>query len=118
MLKAVIKKKHVDGSLGLYTPALCEAIPANPKGGAPLEAKFHQLDFITCAIRAVIAAAENGHALSVGKKLLGNPNHHWCFAGTANGQISDAHHGRFQPLLLHQTFGIEPGTQPNDCAIE
>src|SRR6266478_4170611 len=118
MLKAVVEKKYVDGLLRLDALTFREAILADSKGGAALEAELHQLDFVAGAIDAPVATAEDGDALPFRKKSLGKPNHHRRFAGAANRQVSDAHHRGLQAFLLQQTFGIEPDAQPNECAIE
>src|SRR6201997_5787450 len=86
VLKTVIKKKNVHGLLGFEPAALGKAVLPHPEGNAILQTKFHQFDFVAAALGPAIAPAENGHALSFREKPLGEPDHHWCLASTADAQ--------------------------------
>src|SRR6267142_73094 len=104
MLKTIVEKKYVDGLLRLDALAFREAILADSKGGAALEAELHQLDLVAGSVCATVATAEDGDALPFRKKLFGKPDHHRRFAGAANREISDAHYRSLQAFLLEQTF--------------
>src|SRR6266850_1280960 len=106
MLKAIIKEKHVDGLLRFEALAFRESILVNPEGDATLEAELHQLDFIACAIRTLIATAEDGNALSVREKFLSEPDYHGGLAGASNGEVAYADHRSSQPFLFQPATGI------------
>jgi hypothetical protein len=90
MLETVIQKKNVDGLLRFEPTAFDEAVFADSEGNATLEAKLHQLDFVTRAICPVVTAAENGNAFSIGEEFLSEPNYHGSLAGTADCQVANA----------------------------
>jgi hypothetical protein len=118
MLKTVIQKKNVDGLLRFEPVTLGEAVFAHAKRDAALQTEFHQLDFVACAVRASVTAAQNRNTLSISEKFLGEPNHHGCFARAANGQIPDADDSRFEAFLLEPSVGIQPNTRANSDTIE
>src|SRR2546430_2582074 len=89
VLKAVVEKKNVHRPLGFEPLALGKAVLPYAEGNAILQTKFHQLDFVAAALGPAIAAAENGHALSLHKKSFGEPDHHGRLASAA-----DAHGDR------------------------
>ncbi len=68
MLKAIIEKENVDGLLLFDAMAFGKAIFANAKCNPALQAMLHELDFVACASRTTIAAAQNSNALPFPRK--------------------------------------------------
>src|SRR5437868_11934662 len=76
-----------------------------------------QIDFVTGAVRAAIAATKDGNSLSFCQEFLGEPEDHRRFAGAAYGKISNADHCCFQSLLFKFTCGIEPAPGNDISAV-
>src|SRR5215472_14989762 len=117
MLKAVIEQENVDGLLRLESVPDIEAILADTKDNTTLQPGLHQIDFITGAIQASIAPAEDRDAFSLGQKLLGEPNYDWSFARTAHSEIANADYSPLKAPLPQPTPLIHPDTRSGDHAI-
>jgi hypothetical protein len=118
MLKAVVKKEHVDGLLLLDATAFGKAIFADAKRNPALETMLHQLDFVARAARTAISPAQNCDALAFREKFLCEPQNHGRLASTAHGQITDANDLGAEAPLLEPAFVVKPGAHPNVAAIQ
>ena len=118
MLKTVVEQKNVHGLLRFEPLALGKAVLPYPEGSAILQTKFHHFDFVARALRPAIAAAQNGHLLSFGEELFGQPDHHGRLAGAAGGQVANANDLGLQVLLFEPAFLVHPNTRVRAGAIE
>src|SRR5258708_6652563 len=118
MLKPIIQEKNIDGLLGFEPMPLCEAVPADTKRYAILEAKFHQLDFITSSVYAAVATAEYRNSLPFREKLLSEPDHHGRLARTSDSKIPHADNLCFQALSLQPTVRVEPNAKADSSTIQ
>src|SRR6266853_1278893 len=62
MLKPIIQEKNIDALLRFEPMPLREAVPADTKRHAILQAEFHQLDFITSSVYAAVATTQYPNA--------------------------------------------------------
>src|SRR5690242_14717099 len=117
MLKAIVEEKNINRLLRLKPLAFSKTIFPHAKCHAPLQPKFHQLDFIARSIRAAITSAENRNPLPFRKKLLCEPDHHWSLARAPNGEIPDTNDCAFQAFLFEPSFLVHPNTRSSRGAI-
>src|SRR5690242_21333227 len=108
MLKAIVEEKNINRLLRLKPLTFSKTIFAHAKCHAPLQPKFHQLDFVARSICAAITAAENRNPLPFRKKLFCEPDHHRSLARAPNGEIPDAYDCAFQALPFVPSFLVHP----------
>ena len=118
MLKTIIQEKNVDGLLRFEPAPLGEAVSANTKRHAILEAKFHQLDFITGSVYAAVATTQYRNLFPFREKLLSEPDYHRRLPRASDGKIPHADDPSFQPLLLQPTVCVKPDAHADAGTIQ
>ena len=88
VLEAVVKKKNVHWLTGFDQLALGMTIFPNSEDYVILQARTHELDFITRACGAPVAASENGNTLALKRKAFRQPNDQRRFAGSADRKVT------------------------------
>src|SRR5260370_31983681 len=118
MLKPICQKENVNGPLRFEQGSLGKAVPANTKQDAIMEAKFHQLDFVTSSVYAAVATAEYRNSLPFREKLLSEPDNHRRFPCASDSKIPHADYLCFQSFLLQPTVRVEPNAKTNSTTIQ
>src|SRR5216684_2859126 len=118
MLKPIVQKENVNRLLRFEQVSLGKAVFANTKQDAILEAKFHQLDFVTSSVYAAVATAEYRNSLPFREKLLSEPDNHRRFPCASDCKIPHADDLCFQSFLLQPTVRVEPNAQADSSTIQ
>src|SRR6266446_6263353 len=118
MLKPIIQEKNIDALLRFEPMPLREAVPADTKRHAILQAEFHQLDFITSSVYAAVATTQYRNAFPFREKLLSEPDHHGRLARPSNSEIPHADDLCFQSFLLQPAVRVEPNAHADSSTIQ